>query len=129
MECYLLLASFPGPRPWPASHCLQYFTILQATGSWARAWDEANLLHSEMVFHLPVGTYAHMTKNTKLSLLFYILQVGGGLEAYSLRSPSTSGLTSLYDFSGGYLDRMSCIDKWSSLISFCLKGNVRLISC
>ena len=36
--CGCVLASFPGPRP--ASRRLQYgFTVLQATGSWARAWE------------------------------------------------------------------------------------------
>ena len=34
----LELASFPGPRP--ASHRLQYGkAVLQAMGSWARAWE------------------------------------------------------------------------------------------
>ena len=59
-------------------------------------------------------------------LAFYTESMWG---AANMRSLFISGLTSLYDFSGGYLDRISCIGKRSSLISFCLKANVLLISC
>ena len=59
-------------------------------------------------------------------LAFYTESMWG---AANMRSLFILGLTSLYDFSGGYLDRISYIGKWSSLISFCLKPNVLLISC
>ena len=42
------LALFPGPHP--ASRCLQYckVEVLQATGSWARAWERGYLLLSHI---------------------------------------------------------------------------------
>ena len=106
-----------------ASMCMltQPSTSLQVSSAMQTCLRNKKVLHLPLLSHSP-----DMSKTTRLSLFFY---TASRWRPGNLRSLSISGLTSLYDFSGGYLDSMFCIDRWSSLISFCLNANVLLISC